>query len=44
MAVGQAAIDLAPPPLKNFAISVFGANDKMALVIGILIVLAILPR
>jgi DMSO/TMAO reductase YedYZ molybdopterin-dependent catalytic subunit len=39
--VGQAAIDLAPPPVKNFAISVFGANDKMALVIGILIVLAI---
>ena len=41
VAVGQAAIDLAPPPLKNFAISVFGANDKMALVIGILVVLAI---
>jgi DMSO/TMAO reductase YedYZ molybdopterin-dependent catalytic subunit len=41
VAVGQAAIDLAPPPLKNFAISVFGANDKMALVTGILIVLAI---
>lgn len=27
--------------MKNFAISVFGANDKMALVTGILIVLAI---
>ena len=39
--VGQAAIDLAPPPVKNFAISVFGANDKTALVIGILVVLAI---
>jgi DMSO/TMAO reductase YedYZ molybdopterin-dependent catalytic subunit len=41
VAVGQAAIDLAPPPVKNFAISVFGANDKPALLIGILIVLAI---
>jgi DMSO/TMAO reductase YedYZ molybdopterin-dependent catalytic subunit len=39
--VGQAAIDLAPPPVKNFAISVFGANDKTALVTGILIALAI---
>ena len=39
--VGQAAIDLAPPPVKNFAISAFGANDKTALVTGILIVLAI---
>ena len=39
--VGQAAIDLAPPPVKNFAISVFGANDKTALLIGILVVLAI---
>ena len=39
--VGQAAIDLAPPPVKNFAITVFGANDKTALVSGILVVLAI---
>ena len=39
--VGQAAIDLAPPPVKNFAISAFGANDKTALVTGILVVLAI---
>ena len=39
--VGQAAIDLAPPPVKNFAISAFGANDKTALVTGILIALAI---
>ena len=39
--VGQAAIDLAPPPVKNFAISAFGANDKTALVSGILVALAI---
>jgi DMSO/TMAO reductase YedYZ molybdopterin-dependent catalytic subunit len=39
--VGQAAIDLAPPPVKNFAISVFGVNDKAALVTGILMALAI---
>jgi DMSO/TMAO reductase YedYZ molybdopterin-dependent catalytic subunit len=40
LAVGQAAIDLAPPPVKDFAISAFGADDKNALVIGILVVLA----
>ena len=39
-AVGQAAIDLAPPAVKDFAISTFGANDKNALLIGILVVLA----
>ncbi len=39
--VGQAAIDLAPPPAKNFAISVFGASDKTVLVDGILVMLAI---
>ncbi|HEV2451805.1 MAG TPA: oxidoreductase, partial [Streptosporangiaceae bacterium] len=41
VAVGQAAIDLTPPPVKNFAISTFGSNDKTALQAGILIVLAI---
>jgi DMSO/TMAO reductase YedYZ molybdopterin-dependent catalytic subunit len=40
LAVGQAAIDLTPPPVKDFAISTFGTNDKTALVVGILIVLA----
>jgi DMSO/TMAO reductase YedYZ molybdopterin-dependent catalytic subunit len=40
-AVGQAAIDLAPPAVKDFAISTFGANDKNALLIGILVVLAV---
>src|SRR5215468_6940755 len=41
VAVGGAAIDNAPPPLKNFAISAFGANDKRVLVAGILVVLAV---
>ena len=40
LAVGQAAIDLTPPAVKNFAISTFGADDKNALLIGILVVLA----
>src|ERR1700759_3508989 len=39
--VGEAAINLAPPPVKNFAISAFGSNDKNVLVAGILVVLAI---
>ncbi|MGH3236958.1 MAG: hypothetical protein ACRDOH_27620, partial [Streptosporangiaceae bacterium] len=41
IAVGQAAIDLAPPPVKDFAISAFGANDKTVLLGGILVVLAL---
>ena len=40
LAVGQAAIDLTPQPVKEFAISTFGANDKNALLVGILVVLA----
>ena len=40
VAVGQAAIDLTPLPVKDFAISTFGANDKNALLAGILVVLA----
>ena len=40
-AVGSAAIDNTPPPVKNFAISAFGSNDKLVLVIGILVVLAV---
>jgi DMSO/TMAO reductase YedYZ molybdopterin-dependent catalytic subunit len=41
IAVGQAAIDLTPPPVKNFAISAFGSNDKTVLLGGILVVLAL---
>jgi DMSO/TMAO reductase YedYZ molybdopterin-dependent catalytic subunit len=39
-AVGQAAIDLTPPKVKDFAIAAFGANDKTALLGGILVILA----
>jgi DMSO/TMAO reductase YedYZ molybdopterin-dependent catalytic subunit len=39
VAVGSAAIDLTPPPLKNFAISEFGSHDKTVLVGGILVLL-----
>ena len=41
-AVGGLAIDNTPPPIKNFAIATFGSNDKKALVIGMLVVLAVL--
>jgi DMSO/TMAO reductase YedYZ molybdopterin-dependent catalytic subunit len=41
-AVGSAAIDRAPPVVKNFAISAFGSHDKTVLVLGILVVLAVL--
>ena len=41
LAVGQAAIDLTPPPVKDFAISAFGANDKTVLLGGMLVVLAL---
>jgi DMSO/TMAO reductase YedYZ molybdopterin-dependent catalytic subunit len=40
-AVGGAAIDGTPPAVKNFAISAFGSHDKMVLVLGILVVLAV---
>src|ERR1700760_4460801 len=39
LAVGQAAIDLTPPPVKDFAISAFGTNDKTVLLGGIVAVL-----
>ena len=34
VAVGELQIDFTPPWLKNFAISTFGANDKLALISG----------
>ena len=40
-AVGQAAIDLTPPYVKDFAISAFGADDKTVLLGGILVVIAL---
>jgi DMSO/TMAO reductase YedYZ molybdopterin-dependent catalytic subunit len=42
VAVGQLEIDFTPPWLKNFAITNFGSDDKLVLVSGILVVLAIL--
>src|ERR1700730_12274078 len=41
LAVGQTAIDLTPLPVKNFAISTFGSDDKTALLAGILVLLAL---
>ena len=41
LAVGQAAIDLTPPPVKDFAISAFGAHDKTVLLGGIPVILAL---
>lgn len=42
VAVGQAAIDRTPEWLKSFAIATFGERDKLALVVGMLGVLAVL--
>jgi len=41
VAVGRLSIDFTPPPVKNFAITAFGSHDKLVLVSGILVVLAI---
>ncbi|MFD3541130.1 molybdopterin-dependent oxidoreductase [Streptomyces sp. NPDC058662] len=41
-AVGAAAIDLTPAPVKDFAIRTFGEDDKVVLQLGILAVLALL--
>ena len=40
VAVGEAAINLTPVPVKEFAITHFGTHDKQALVAGILVLLA----
>jgi DMSO/TMAO reductase YedYZ molybdopterin-dependent catalytic subunit len=41
VAVGELQIDFTPPWLKNFAITQFGADDKLVLVSGILAVLGV---
>jgi DMSO/TMAO reductase YedYZ molybdopterin-dependent catalytic subunit len=41
VAVGEAAIDLSPPSVKDFAIREFGTHDKLILEIGVLVVLAL---
>jgi DMSO/TMAO reductase YedYZ molybdopterin-dependent catalytic subunit len=38
VSVGQAAIDLTPQPVKNWAISSFGADDKNVLLTGVVVV------
>ncbi|SDJ62968.1 DMSO/TMAO reductase YedYZ, molybdopterin-dependent catalytic subunit [Nonomuraea jiangxiensis] len=42
VAVGDAAVDLTPAPLKEFAIRTFGESDKTVLVGGVLVVLAVI--
>ena len=41
VAVGGAAIDMTPVPVKDFAIAHFGSRDKTALIAGILVLLAV---
>ena len=41
LAVGNAAIDRTPAPVKDFAIRTFGTADKPALLVGMAVVLAV---
>ncbi len=41
VAVGDAVITVVPEPVKQFAIATFGENDKIALVVGTLVVVAL---
>ena len=41
IAVGGAFIDATPPALKDFAIATFGTNDKLALLISMSVVIAV---
>ncbi len=41
IAVGDQVIDLVPSPVKEFAIATFGTNDKVALLVGIGVVLTL---
>ncbi|MDP9391946.1 MAG: molybdopterin-dependent oxidoreductase [Actinomycetota bacterium] len=41
IAVGDAVITLTPEAVKKFAIATFGENDKIALVIGTLLIIAV---
>jgi DMSO/TMAO reductase YedYZ molybdopterin-dependent catalytic subunit len=41
IAVGDAAVGLAPPPVKDFAITAFGSDDKLALLTGIYALLSL---
>ncbi len=42
IALGQGAIDLAPPALKEFAVRTFGEDDKAVLLVGIFATLGVL--
>ena len=42
VAVGSFSIDNVPPGAKDFAIETFGTNDKRALIIGTLVILALI--
>ncbi|HEX8866800.1 MAG TPA: molybdopterin-dependent oxidoreductase, partial [Lentzea sp.] len=42
LAVGNTAIDLTPHPVKDFAVRTFGENDKLVLLGGMAVVLALL--
>ena len=41
VAVQEVSVNFTPPALKNFAITAFGANDKLVLLCGVLVVLAL---
>lgn len=41
LAVGNAVVDRTPNPVKSFAISVFGSDDKTALLTGMAVVIAL---
>ncbi|HEY6424135.1 MAG TPA: molybdopterin-dependent oxidoreductase [Pseudonocardiaceae bacterium] len=41
LAVGGAAIDLTPTPLKEFAVRAFGSNDKTVLLLGMAVVIGL---
>jgi DMSO/TMAO reductase YedYZ molybdopterin-dependent catalytic subunit len=41
LAVGNAAIDLTPPPLKEFAVTTFGTADKLVLLTGMAVFLLV---
>nr|WP_223198575.1 molybdopterin-dependent oxidoreductase [Solihabitans fulvus] len=42
LAVGNTAIDLTPLPLKDFAVRTFGTHDKLVLLSGMALVIAVL--
>ena len=41
-AIGSTVIDLTPGPVKEWAIQIFGTNDKLMLTIAVLIVIAVI--